>query len=200
MSLDDLLEDAESIAKLEPVGTPRASGKSFEHRFRFPAQQFKLGMGDQPVDPATRKAAGRITELDEAAGTLVLRRGPSFADVALPVALVPPGPYRTDEQRGALARLATSVLANDGGYPALRDMSLFDTRTKPTTDHNMMVVFPSGVVTDYFDTIQLRYVIPLDLDRTQIEFAFFGRTTDTDEALWHRVRQGPPTPSWKKKS
>ena len=75
--------------------------------------------------------------------------------------------------------------------PALRDMSLFDTRTKPTTDHNMMVVFPSGVVTDYFDTIQLRYVIPLDLDRTQIEFAFFGRTTDTDEALWHRVRQGP---------
>ena len=23
------------------------------------------------------------------------------------------------------------------------------------------------------------------------EFAFFGRTTDTDKALWHRVRQGP---------
>src|SRR5207302_4330019 len=65
--------------------------------------------------------------------------------------------------------------------PALRDMSLFDTQTKPTTDHNMMVVFPSGVVTDYFDTIQLRYVIPLELSRTQIEFAFFGRTTDTEE-------------------
>src|SRR5207247_743865 len=39
--------------------------------------------------------------------------------------------------------------------PALRDMSLFDTRTKPTTDHNMMVVFPSCAVTVYFDTIQL---------------------------------------------
>lgn len=75
--------------------------------------------------------------------------------------------------------------------PALRDMSLFDTRTKPTADHNMMVVFPSGVVTDYFDTIQMRYVVPLALDRTQIEFAFFGRQDDTEEALWHRVRQGP---------
>jgi anthranilate 1,2-dioxygenase large subunit len=75
--------------------------------------------------------------------------------------------------------------------PALRDMSLFDTRTKPTTDHNMMVVFPSGVVTDYFDTIQMRYVIPLELDRTQIEFAFFGRQNDPEEARLHRVRQGP---------
>jgi len=55
----------------------------------------------------------------------------------------------------------------------------------------MMVVFPSGVVTDYFDTIQMRYVIPLELDRTQIEFAFFGRQNDPEEARLHRVRQGP---------
>ena len=75
--------------------------------------------------------------------------------------------------------------------PALRDMSLFDTRTKPTTDHNMMVVFPSGVVTDYFDTIQLRYIAPLALDRTLIEFTFFGRASDSEEILHHRLRQGP---------
>lgn len=75
--------------------------------------------------------------------------------------------------------------------PALRDMSLFDTRTKPTTDHNMMVVFPSGVVTDYFDTLQLRYVVPLEVDRTLIEFTFFGREGDSEETLRHRVRQGP---------
>jgi phenylpropionate dioxygenase-like ring-hydroxylating dioxygenase large terminal subunit len=75
--------------------------------------------------------------------------------------------------------------------PALRDMSLFDTRTKPSTDHNMMVVFPSGVVTDYFDTIQLRYVVPLALDRTLIEFTFFGRASDSEEIRLHRLRQGP---------
>jgi len=75
--------------------------------------------------------------------------------------------------------------------PALRDMSIFEVRTKPTTDHNMMVVFPIGVVTDYFDTIQNRYVTPLAVDRTQIEFAFFGRSSDSEEVLHHRVRQGP---------
>jgi len=75
--------------------------------------------------------------------------------------------------------------------PVLRDMSLFEVRTKPTTDHTMMVVFPSGVVTDYFDTLQIRYVLPLALDRTMIEFAFYGRAGDTEEEIWHRVRQGP---------
>ncbi len=75
--------------------------------------------------------------------------------------------------------------------PVLRDMSLFEVRTKPTTDHTMMVVFPSGVVTDYFDTLQIRYVLPLALDRTLIEFAFYARAGDTEEEVWHRVRQGP---------
>ncbi|MBI3975367.1 MAG: Rieske 2Fe-2S domain-containing protein [Armatimonadetes bacterium] len=75
--------------------------------------------------------------------------------------------------------------------PVLRDMSLFEVRTKPSTDHNIMVVFPSGVVTDYFDTIQMRYVVPLELDRTMIEFVFFARAEDTEEEVWHRVRQGP---------
>lgn len=75
--------------------------------------------------------------------------------------------------------------------PVLRDMSLFDVRTKPTTDHNMMVVFPIAVVTDYFDSIQIRYVSPLAIDRTQIEFAFFGRRNESDAVLHHRIRQGP---------
>lgn len=94
------------------------------------------------------------------------------------------------ERNGHLWGMSRSTPV-DELQPALRDMSLFDVRTKPTTDHNMMVVFPSGVVTDYFDTIQLRYVLPLAVDRTQIEFVFFGRQSDTDEVLHHRVRQGP---------
>lgn len=46
-------------------------------------------------------------------------------------------------------------------------------------------------MTDYFDTIQIRYVVPLDVDCAQIEFAFFGRRDDTPEVLGHRARQGP---------
>jgi uncharacterized protein len=122
MSLDDLVDDAESIGRLEPIGAAQRSGKAFDQPFRFPAQQHKLAPGDAPVDPATEKSAGTIVALDEAAGTLVLRRSASQAATSLPLALVPPGPIRTPEQQAALVRFAASVLADDGRYPALRDI------------------------------------------------------------------------------
>ncbi|MBM4442709.1 MAG: TM0106 family RecB-like putative nuclease [Candidatus Rokubacteria bacterium] len=119
MTLDDLVEDAESIARLDPVGSARRSGRSWEQTYRFPPQEFKLGAGDRPTDPATKKDAGLIVALDEAKGTLVLRRGEKTPS---PAALIPGGPYRTTEQRRALERFAGSVLADDGGYPALRNI------------------------------------------------------------------------------
>jgi len=122
MSLDELVDDAEAIGRLEPDGPARASGRSQIHRFRFPAQQHKLAPDDAPVDPATGKGAGTIVELDEAAGVLALRRGPGLASVALPAALVPSGPYDTRAQQSALARFGASVLAVDGRYRALEDM------------------------------------------------------------------------------
>jgi len=122
MSLDELVEDGEAIGRLEPEGAPRRVKNSLEHGFRFPAQQHKLAPGDAPVDPATGKSAGTIVELDEAAGVLVLRRGPSHASVSLPMALIPPGPYDTRAQRGALARLGNAMLAGNGRYRALGDI------------------------------------------------------------------------------
>ena len=53
--------------------------------------------------------------LDDAAGTLTLRRGPILADVPLPEALVPGGPFDTRVQQAALVRLANDV----GRYPHL---------------------------------------------------------------------------------
>ena len=93
MSLDDLVDDAESIGRLEPVGAAQRAGQSFEQRMRFPAQQYKLAPGDAPVDPATKKAAGTIVALDEAAGTLVLRRSASQAATPLPWPSSRPGPF-----------------------------------------------------------------------------------------------------------
>ncbi|MBI2203600.1 MAG: TM0106 family RecB-like putative nuclease [Candidatus Rokubacteria bacterium] len=121
MTVDELVDDAESIGRLEPSGSPRPVNKSLLHWLRFPAQQHKLGPGDQPYDPATKQQAGRIEELDDAAGGLLLRRGPTLAGVALPQALVPGGPIQTREQRAALGRLAESMRDDDGRYRALRD-------------------------------------------------------------------------------
>jgi uncharacterized protein len=121
MSQEDLIEDSECIGGLTPVGSSRAA-KSMDWTLRFPPQQYKLHEGDGPYDPATMKPAGTITAMDEEKGTLVLHRGPSLAQVALPTALIPQGPLPTNEQREALARLARSVLAGDGKYQALLDI------------------------------------------------------------------------------
>ncbi len=122
MSLDELVEDGEAIGRLEPEGAPRSSKRSQLYRFRFPAQQHKLGPGDVVFDPTTRKSAGTIDDLDDATGVLVLRRGPKLLDVPLPAALIPQGPIATRAQRDALARLGASVLAGNGRYGALGDI------------------------------------------------------------------------------
>jgi len=122
MTDEELLDDAESICGLVPVGAAVADKKSLIHTLTFPTQQYKLAVGDTPTDPCTKERAGTIVAIDESAGTLRLRRGPSLKNVPLPRALVPSGPYDTSAQRGALARLASSVLADDGRYGALCDI------------------------------------------------------------------------------
>jgi uncharacterized protein len=122
MTVEQLVEDAEAIGGLASVGSVVPVKQSWLHTFSFPAQQHKLSPGDRPIDPATKKTAGVLVEVDDAAGTLVLRRGPSLKDVAPPRAIIPAGPVGNGEQRGALARLAAAMLTDDHRYPALRDI------------------------------------------------------------------------------
>jgi predicted RecB family nuclease len=122
MTVEQLVDDAESIGGLTSRGAAVPDRRSLLHTLAFPPQQHKLAPGDHPIDPATKGSAGTIVHVDDVAGTLRLRRGPSLASVPLPRALVPAGPVPTREQRGALARLASSLLGGDGRYPALRDV------------------------------------------------------------------------------
>ena len=68
MTPTELVEDAESIGKLEPTGESRPEKKSIAHVLTFPAQEHKLGQGQSVTDPATREGAGEILELDREAG------------------------------------------------------------------------------------------------------------------------------------
>jgi predicted RecB family nuclease len=122
MTQDELREDAESIGGLEVVGEPVPEKKSLAYTLRFPAQEHKIGKGREVIDPATRDDAGTILAVDRDERTLVLKRGPRLADVALPEALIPGGPFRTPDQEEALARFARSLLAGDGRYPALESI------------------------------------------------------------------------------
>ena len=68
-------------------------------------------------------------------GVLRIRRGQSRAHEPLPAGLIPGGPYRTDEQRAALRRLAaviaTSGIDGPGEFRALRDLL----RRRPAANH-----------------------------------------------------------------
>jgi predicted RecB family nuclease len=122
MTPADLVEDPESIGRLELVSGPEAVKKSFAYTFTFPAQEHKIGQGKNAIDPATRKGPGEILEVDREARRLVLKRGPSLKEVPLPLALVPGEPYHTDDQEDALGRLGRSLLAGDRLYPALESI------------------------------------------------------------------------------
>ncbi len=118
----ELVDDADSIGRLERESGPEPVKQSHAYVLSFPAQEHKLGPGQDVKDPATRESAGEILALDRDARKLTLKRGPSLADVPLPEALIPGDPYRTPAQEDALMRLGRSLLAGDHRYPALESV------------------------------------------------------------------------------
>jgi predicted RecB family nuclease len=122
LSEEELVEDPESIGLLEPIGSPEPDKRSLRHRFTYPAQEHKLGLGQVPFDPATRSRAGEIVEFDRETRLIALKRGPTLASVSSPTALLPGEPYKTKAQEDALERIARSLLAGDRRYPGVESV------------------------------------------------------------------------------
>jgi uncharacterized protein len=120
-SLDELREDTEAIAFLSEVGTPIQDKKSLVHTLEFPDQEFKLKDGSRACEPIEGTVAGEIVSID-GTGRLLLRRGPSLADVDIPNALVADGPVPTQAQRESLVRIAERLLAGSGADVVSRDL------------------------------------------------------------------------------
>jgi predicted RecB family nuclease len=133
---EELVEDPESIGLLEPSAPPEPDKQSLRHHFTYPAQEHRLGLGQRPFDPATRKDAGEIVEFDRETRAIALKRGPILASVPPPTALLPGEPYKTKAQEDALERIGRSLLARDLTYPAVESVLRRDpfTRDIQTTD------------------------------------------------------------------
>jgi predicted RecB family nuclease len=119
---EELLEDSEAIAYLTVDRSARSEPqkRSIVHTLRFPVQDHKLRPGDRVQDPATGRGAGDILSIDDTNGILRLRRGPTFASTPLPDALVAGKPIENVTQRDAVQRVAESIRADNGRYPALQ--------------------------------------------------------------------------------
>lgn len=121
MAAEELLDDAECIADLQPHPDlpPRASKKSVVHTFTFPPQDFKMKVGDKPLRSGTLEPAGEIVGLDEDARVVELKLGPSRSPIQPGSALVPEGPIGDGVLRNAVHRYAADVAAGGARYPAL---------------------------------------------------------------------------------
>jgi predicted RecB family nuclease len=102
-------EDSETIADLQVLGCEQV-GKSLRWTLSFPAQDYKLSPGE--VDEPLAERSASLIAIDEAAQTVVVKRGPKYGEDP-PVAIGPGGPYRTPEQEDALFRFADTA-ADDG--------------------------------------------------------------------------------------
>ncbi len=123
-SLDDLLDDTQAIAYLEPVEgiEPEKVNRSLVYTMRFPDQEFKLGPDPKArvEDPFRKESAGAIEWVDEAAGRLGLKRGCKAADQPLPSALGAGKPLDTAVHRQALGRVADAIVEGRADYAAVR--------------------------------------------------------------------------------
>lgn len=110
-----LLDDPECLAGLQPHPDiqPRPDKRSMIHTFQFPAQDFKLKAGAEPLRAGTLARAGAVVSIDEDDRTIELKLGPSVAPIAPGTALIPPGPVPDKNLRLAVYRLAEAVRDGD---------------------------------------------------------------------------------------
>ncbi|MBA3844770.1 MAG: TM0106 family RecB-like putative nuclease, partial [Actinobacteria bacterium] len=114
---DALLADGEALTGLEPDGPRVAIHRSEDIRLRFPSQQHKIGAGAYD-DENGRKV--KVVSVDDAAGTVTIRRAQKRTDAPTPRTLLPGGPFDTGPQQDALLRFAHSVRDEDDRFAALK--------------------------------------------------------------------------------
>lgn len=121
MDAESLLNDAECLADLQPHPTlrPWVDKKSVVHPFTFPAQDFKMKVGDKPLRSGTLEPAGEIIVLDEDAGIVELKLGPSRSTIEPGTALIPEGPVGDKVLRAAVHRYAQSIANGEKRYAAV---------------------------------------------------------------------------------
>jgi hypothetical protein len=94
---EELIDDAECIGGLRSdlKQPPVPDKRSLIHTFQFPAQDYKLRVGDRPLRSETLESAGEIVELDDDRFTVSLRIGNTAPPFPKAFSLIPGGPDRS---------------------------------------------------------------------------------------------------------
>ena len=122
---EDRVGEREPIGGLELVECLGPADRSTVYRYRFPEQEHEIKVGTDVRDPATGRSPGSVVVIDEAAGTLDLKRGPK-TDGPHPRSLVPCDRVETRPLRESLLRIGEWVaehgIDGPGEYAAAREL------------------------------------------------------------------------------
>ena len=115
MTEGELIDDAECIGGLEPDPDrqPYSEKRSIVYSFRFPAQDFKMNLGDDVLVADSLAPAGEIVHLDEDTFEISLKRGKNREPLPSRFSLIPKGPLGDEVLRAAIARYIAAVLNSD---------------------------------------------------------------------------------------
>ena len=107
---DELIDDTDCLAGLRQVGSPVPEKRSLIYSYRFPLQEYKLKVNDQPLDIATITTVGTIVEINENTCIVKIKRGNSQEPLPERLSLGPPAPINTTIIRTAIYRYADHFL------------------------------------------------------------------------------------------
>ena len=129
LSDEELIDDRECIGNMKLVSQFQDK-KSFEYKFLFPPQEYKLKKGDDSIianniDPERDDRAGTIQVLDQINRFLVLRKGISREKKQLPktlsIAKKLMQPSLFDKLNKNIYDFCENILENKKGYEALKN-------------------------------------------------------------------------------
>lgn len=120
LSMEELLDDAESIAGLypDPEHPAAAAGRSTRHTYLYPEQETKLKTGDNCVRVDTGAPLGEFV-VDHDARRVTFKLGPRKDPPPALLNIGLGGPISSDKLKKAVCRFADSVVGDTAAYPAL---------------------------------------------------------------------------------
>lgn len=111
LSEDERIEDSRVLGGLKYVGEVGTIKQSKIHRYRFLPQEHDIRPDHKVCDPQTGKSPGDVAAVDDAAGTVDLKRGKN-SRAPHPVALIPDDLVKADELKASIVRIASWVTEN----------------------------------------------------------------------------------------
>lgn len=119
---DEIIDDVACLGGLVLSGRPVPEKKSLIYAYQFPPQEYKLKVGDAPVEVIKMQRAGTIVDLDEDSCIVKLKRGTQSGNLPHTLNLGPSGPISTDQIRAAIYRVADSIIAGSGKYRCVTEL------------------------------------------------------------------------------